>query len=89
MSCESYLLELWEDFMFLAEMMLRERTASAAVSSTSGLFLIRPESITIASIKKNQKYAELCQFAFYTIQRTHRPPAPGRLSSGAHCPSRG
>lgn len=37
-----YLLELWDDLMFLAEMMLRDRTASAALSSTSALFLIRP-----------------------------------------------
>lgn len=38
----SYLLELWDDLMFLAEMMFRDRTASAALSSTSALFLMRP-----------------------------------------------
>lgn len=43
---EMYLLELWEDLRFLAEMMLRDRTASAAESSTSGLFLIRPTNHT-------------------------------------------
>lgn len=43
----AYLLELWEDFKFLAEIMLRDRTASAAESSTSGLFLIRPNTGTM------------------------------------------
>lgn len=38
-----YLLELWEDLRDLAEMMFRERMASTAASSTSGLFLMRPE----------------------------------------------
>lgn len=38
----TYLLELWEDLMFLAEMMLRDSTPSAVMPSTSGLFLIRP-----------------------------------------------
>lgn len=38
----SYLLELWDDLMFLAEMMLSDSTASAALSSTSALFLMRP-----------------------------------------------
>lgn len=38
-----YLLVLWDDLMFLAEMMFRDRTASAALSSTSALLLIRPD----------------------------------------------
>lgn len=38
-----YLLELWDDLMFLAEMMLSDSTASAAPSSTSALFLMRPD----------------------------------------------
>lgn len=38
-----YLLELWDDLMFLAEMMLSDSTASAAPSSTSVLFLMRPD----------------------------------------------
>lgn len=38
----TYLLVLWDDLMFLAEIMFRDRTASAALSSTSALFLIRP-----------------------------------------------
>lgn len=37
-----YLLVLWEDLMFLAEMMLSDRIASAALSSTSALLRIRP-----------------------------------------------
>lgn len=37
-----YLLELWEDFRYLAEIIFRERIASTAASSTSALFLIRP-----------------------------------------------
>jgi len=37
-----YLLELWEDFRYLAEIIFRERMASTAASSTSALFLIRP-----------------------------------------------
>lgn len=47
----TYLLELWEDFKFLAEMMLRDRTASAAESSTSGLFLIRPTTDTTIKVR--------------------------------------
>lgn len=39
----SYLLELWEDFRYLAEIIFRERMASTAASSTSGLFRIRPK----------------------------------------------
>lgn len=31
--------------MFLAEMMLRDKTASAALSSTSALFLMRPGGV--------------------------------------------
>ena len=39
----AHLLALWDDFRYLAEMILRERRASTAASSTSALFLIRPE----------------------------------------------
>jgi len=39
----AHLLQLWDDFRYLAEMILRERMASTAASSTSALFLIRPE----------------------------------------------
>ena len=38
-----HLLELWEDFRYLAEMIFKERMASTAASSTSALFRIRPE----------------------------------------------
>lgn len=73
--------------MFLAEIMLRESTASAAVSSTSGLFLIRPGRVKTARVTKTS--VTFCPFTNRAIYTTHQLPAPGRPSSGARCPSRG
>lgn len=39
----TYLLELWEDFRYFAEIIFKDRMASTAASSTSALFLIRPK----------------------------------------------
>jgi len=52
----AYLLELWEDFKFLAEIMLRDRTASAAESSTSGLLLIRPTTGTMIRCQMTEAF---------------------------------
>jgi len=46
-----YLLELWEDFRYLAEIIFRERMASTAASSTSALFLIRPTTSSRTSFQ--------------------------------------
>jgi hypothetical protein len=51
----SHLLELWDDLRDLAEIMFRDRMASTAASSTSGLLLIRPTRKGKETIWEHQK----------------------------------
>lgn len=52
----TYLLELWDDFRYFAEIIFKDRIASTAASSTSALFLIRPNRGRRREINKILKY---------------------------------
>lgn len=52
----TYLLELWDDFRYFAEIIFKDRIASTAASSTSALFLIRPDRGRRKEINKILKY---------------------------------
>lgn len=52
----TYLLELWDDFKYFAEIIFKDRIASTAASSTSALFLIRPDKGRRKEINKILKY---------------------------------
>lgn len=56
----TYLLELWEDFRYFAEIIFKDRMASTAASSTSALFLIRPKKGRRRNQLKLKLQHEIC-----------------------------